>query len=237
MFTFGESVSPTRRPAAEGLRERNKREKLARIRKAARELFEKKGFEGATAREICRRARVGTGTLFLYVRDKRELVFLVFRDEARELLREGMARTREDMPLPEALMCVFGAFLEFYARNTALAEVIAAEFFYRARGSAEMAALTEEYLACIAELVERARARGSLRTDVPVAEQVNAFFAHYAAHVLAWFGDPAMDQAAAARALRRALALQIEGLAPRPPRARRGERTAAAAKAAKEEIR
>lgn len=230
-------MSATRRPAAEGLRERNKREKLARIRKAARDLFEKKGFEGATAREICRRARVGTGTLFLYVRDKRELVFLVFRDEARELLRAGMARTRDDMPLPEALMCLFGAFLEFYARNPALAEVIAAELFYRARGSAEMAALTEEYLASIARLVERARARGSLRTDVPVAEQVNAFFAHYAAAALAWFGDPALDRETAERALHRALELQIEGLAPHPPRARRRERITSATSADEEKSR
>jgi AcrR family transcriptional regulator len=144
-FSFGEAVPPSRQHAAEGLRERNKREKLARIRRAARELFEKQGFAGSTAREICRRARIGTGTLFLYVRDKRELLFLVFSDEARELLRAGMARTREEMPLPDALMCLFGAFLEFYARDLALSQVIATEFFYRTGHSAEMTALTEEY--------------------------------------------------------------------------------------------
>lgn len=230
-------MPPSRQHAAEGLRERNKREKLARIRRAARELFEKQGFAGSTAREICRRARIGTGTLFLYVRDKRELLFLVFSDEARELLRAGMARTREEMPLPDALMCLFGAFLEFYARDLALSRVIATEFFYRTGHSAEMTALTEEYLACIALLVERARARGELRTDVSVAEQVNAFFAHYAASMLAWLGDAVIDRDKTERALHRALELQIEGLAPPPPgagspgsehrvgrRSRRGER-------------
>ena len=53
----------------EGLRERNKREKLVRIRAAARALFAKRGFEATTAREICERAGIGTGTLFLYVKD------------------------------------------------------------------------------------------------------------------------------------------------------------------------
>lgn len=216
-------MRPSRRPAAEGLRERNKREKLARIRRAARELFEKKGFEGATAREICRRARVGTGTLFLYVRDKRELVFLVFRDEARDLLREGMARTGDETPLVEALMSVFGAFLRFYGRNPALTEALAVEFFTRGRSSPEIASLTQEYLACLACLVERARARGELRTDVPAAEQVSALFAHYTAGVLAWLGTPAADVETTELALRRSLTLQIEGLArrPAPTRARR----------------
>src|SRR5690606_35807052 len=80
-----------RRPArpAEGLRERNKREKRARIERAARELFERKGFEAATARAIAARARVGLGTLFLYARDKRELLFLVFAEESRRLFAEA----------------------------------------------------------------------------------------------------------------------------------------------------
>lgn len=209
-----------RRPAAPGLRERNKREKLARIRRAARELFEKKGYQGATAREICRRARVGTGTLFLYVRDKRELVFLVFRDEARELLEAGMARTRQDTPIVEALMCVFGAFLRFYGRNPALTGVLAAEFFDRSRTSPEIASLTQEYLASLARLVARARGRGELRTDVAASEQVGVFFAHYAAAVLAWLGDPAVEIELAERSLRRSLVLQVEGLAPRGASAR-----------------
>lgn len=219
-------MSPSFRPAAEGLRERNKREKRARIRKAARELFEKKGFEGATAREICRRARVGTGTLFLYVRDKRELAFLAFRDEAHDLLRAGRDRAHEDMSLPDALMCVFGPFLAFYRRNPALTEALAAEFFDRSRTSAEVASLTQEYLACLAELVERARTRAELRTDVPLDDQVKAFFAHYAAGVLAWLGDPALDLEATERSLRRALALQIEGFAPRPVESAAKRRTA-----------
>lgn len=213
-------MGPTVRPAAEGLRERNKREKLTRIRKAARELFEKKGFEGATAREICRRARVGTGTLFLYVRDKRELVFLAFRDEARELLRAGMARADAEIPLADALMCVFGAFLEFYGRSPALTDALATEFLGRGRTSTELASLTEEYLACLARLVERARARGELRTDVPVADQVGAFFAHYAAGVLTWLATPGADLEATERSLRRSLVLQIEGLGPRPAASR-----------------
>jgi AcrR family transcriptional regulator len=214
---FGEAMS--RRPA-EGLRERNKREKLARIKRAARELFAKKGFEDATAREICQRARIGTGTLFLYVRDKLELLFLVFADEARTMLQDGLAATREDMPLPEALMCVFGPFLDFYGRNRELARVIAGELFYRSREPAEMGALTGEYLAVLAQLVERARARGELRTDASLADQVNVLFATYAFHVHGWLSDSMGGRDEIEQSLRRTLVLQIEGLAARRVRRR-----------------
>ena len=54
-----------------GLRERNKAEKLQRIRKAARALFIKRGYDDTTMRDIAKRAEVGFGTLFTYASDKR----------------------------------------------------------------------------------------------------------------------------------------------------------------------
>ncbi|MBI4518741.1 MAG: TetR/AcrR family transcriptional regulator [Deltaproteobacteria bacterium] len=213
MFIVETGESPTR-AAPVGLRERNKQDKLARIKRAARELFAKKGFEGATARAICRRAGIATGTLFLYARDKRELLFLVFRDEVHEILRQRTARTCTTLPLADALMHLFRGFLDFYARSPELSRVIAGEFFYRTQQPAAMNALTEDYLAAIAALVERGRAGGELRTDVAVPDQVNAFFAHYAFHAQAWLADAVVDRQQVDRSLRRALELQIEGLAP-----------------------
>ncbi len=224
---------PTTKPAPLGRRERNKQDKLARITRAARELFERKGFAGATARAICRRARVATGTLFLYARDKRELLFLVFRDEARELLRAAAADERACESLPAALLRLLGRFFDFYARNPTLARGIADELFLRAREPAAMAALTQELLDRLTVLVERAQRRGEVRADVPAAEQAHAFFAHYALHAQVWLAVGTLDRRLARRALRRAIDLQIEGLAPRatrrkPPRgaARRAGRTA-----------
>src|SRR5262245_52925329 len=66
---------------AERLRERNKQEKLERIERAARLLFTQKGFDRTTTREIAHRARVGAGTLFLYAKDKRELLLRMFRTD------------------------------------------------------------------------------------------------------------------------------------------------------------
>ena len=61
-------------------RERNKLDKLRRIKAAARELFLEQGYDNATTREIARRADVGLGTLFSYASDKRDLLFLIYND-------------------------------------------------------------------------------------------------------------------------------------------------------------
>ena len=63
-----------------GLRERNKLEKIQRIKAAATKLFSEKGFDEATTRDIAKRAHVGKGTLFLYAKDKRDLVLLLYKD-------------------------------------------------------------------------------------------------------------------------------------------------------------
>ena len=47
-----------------GQRERNKRDKLRRIKAAAWELFLDKGYDATTTREIAVKAGVGLGTVF-----------------------------------------------------------------------------------------------------------------------------------------------------------------------------
>lgn len=201
-------------PAPPGLRERNKREKRLRIQRAARRLFEKQGFEATTARQIAARAGVGLGTLFLYARDKRDLLFLVFQDESRRLFAEGRGASADDAPLVDALMALFGCFLTFYARHPELSAAILQELFFRPYEPERLGALTREYGGHVAELVERARARGELRSDVPTAVAASACFAHYAYWVQAWLGTRLVSREQAEARLREALRLQIEGLRP-----------------------
>jgi AcrR family transcriptional regulator len=207
---------PAATTPAEGLRERNKREKRARIERAARELFERKGFEAATARAIAARARVGLGTLFLYARDKRDLLFLVFADESRRLFSEAerAVAKRPRAGLVDALMELFGRFLAFYAERPELAAALLREFFFRPYEPERLGALSREYGERVAALVERARAHGELRADLSVPAAAHALFAHYAYWTQAWLGSGAVTRAEAEARLREALALQIDGLRP-----------------------
>src|SRR5438093_2985297 len=74
--TSGDSAAPTL-----GLREKHKIDKLRRIRSSARKVFLEKGFDAATTREVAEIAEVSHATVFLYAKDKRDLLFLVFNDD------------------------------------------------------------------------------------------------------------------------------------------------------------
>jgi len=200
-------------PEAEiGLRERNKREKLSRITAAARELFRAQGFAETTAREICERAGIGTGTLFLYVRDKRELLFLSFEVDARRLFASGKAEVAKTTGLVEQLMCLFGRLTAYYAKDRVLSKAIVQELFFRTHDPGGIGRLTREFAEHVADLVEAAQARGEIRADLTPARAAMALFAHYAYWTLGWLGTELLSRESVEPGLRRALDLQVEGL-------------------------
>lgn len=85
------SVRQEDKPA--GLRERGKAERLRRITQAAKAVFLRDGYEAATTRSIAQMAEVGTGTVFSYVRDKRDLLFLILNDELDQLADSAVKQT------------------------------------------------------------------------------------------------------------------------------------------------
>jgi AcrR family transcriptional regulator len=206
---------------AQGLREKNKRDKLRRIRNAARALFAERGFEATTAREICERAGIGTGTLFLYVRDKRELLFLTFEEDARRIFADARAAAARETDFVAQLMAYFGRFIAYYARDAAHAKSLVQELFFREHDPERMGRLTLEYGAHVADLVAKAQARGELRADVHALLVANALFAHYAYWIQGWLGAAIVSREGAEAGLRQTLALQLDGLRPTPKQKRK----------------
>ena len=199
-------------PPIQGLRERNKRDKLRRIVNAARELFEEKGFEATTAREVCRRAQIGTGTLFLYVRDKHQLLILAFRDDSERLL-EGGPRRLSPKGVVDSWMAFFGRFVDFYGERPALARLFIRELSFRPdREFAETAALTQKLRERVEDLARQAQEAGELRKDVPLPEITNAVLSHWAFWVHLWLGSEMVAQRNVKKHLRRALELLFDGL-------------------------
>jgi AcrR family transcriptional regulator len=199
---------------AVGLRERKKQDKLARIVAAAAELFALRGFEGATGREISERAGIGTGTLFTYVRDKRELLFLVFRADAVRLLEEAEAASARRRDVVAALLALFRPFIDFYATRPALSRLFVRELFFRradeTRGVPE---LSERLAAAATAVLARARERGALRGDLPLAAATGAVMAQYAFWIQRWLGVGAVEHEQVEPALRAGLELLLRGMA------------------------
>ena len=194
---------------APGLRERNKREKRSRILAAARELFEERGFEQTTGRQICERAGVGTGTLFLYVNDKRELLLWVFEEDARRIL----TRRRLDAGSPvERWLSILGPFLTLYARNPRLSASYVQELLFRPERPPELIQLNQDLRDVVRDIAREAQTAGDLRRDVDAEEIALLVVGQYAYLVQLWLGVGALGARQVRTRLRRGLTLLLEGL-------------------------
>jgi AcrR family transcriptional regulator len=110
-----------RAPDATGLplRERSKRARRARILAAARTVFSEHGYETATTREIAERADVGRGTVFLYARDKRDLLLMIVNDDL-DRLTEHPHVFDHTPPLEDQVVAFFAPRYAFWGREPQL---------------------------------------------------------------------------------------------------------------------
>ncbi|MCW6003440.1 TetR/AcrR family transcriptional regulator [Micromonospora sp. CPCC 205371] len=102
------SVAP--RPV--GRRERNKQEKLDRITAAAGELFAEHGVDEVTTQQIADKADIGTGTLFLYAKNKGELLLLVQNSTYADALLKGKAAAETIPDVLDAVMAIVRPIVE-----------------------------------------------------------------------------------------------------------------------------
>jgi TetR/AcrR family transcriptional regulator, cholesterol catabolism regulator len=202
----------TRNAARPGARERRKEEKRARLREAAWELFCSQGYEATTTKQIAARAGVASGTLFLYARDKADLLFLVFHDRLATAVDEGM-RTLPQAPLLDQLEHLFGAFLRTYAEAPHVARWFVKELPGANGPNAQTTnQLTFALLHHLAGLIQQAQARGEIVADVAPVLLSQNLFALYFFTLLGWLSGLVTLETALPH-LRSSLALQLRGLA------------------------
>ncbi|HPH28244.1 MAG TPA: TetR/AcrR family transcriptional regulator [Pseudomonadota bacterium] len=215
-MTASESKSKKSTPTL-GLRERNRLDKIERLKRAAQHLFARKGFHETTIREIAERAGVGTGTVFLYVKDKASLLEFLFRDAVAAVQDEAFSTLPPDGTLLDQSIHVLSRFYDYYGRDRALSRLFVKELLFTDQQPGdEHFALTFSFIARLAGLVDAARQRGELRESAPAQQVALGFFAAYFL-VLVGFLDPvhgaAMSPELATQTLRGALDLQLRGVA------------------------
>jgi TetR/AcrR family transcriptional regulator len=93
-------------------RERNKQAKLDRITAAASALFAEHGIDDVTTQQIADAADIGTGTLFLYVKTKGELLLLVQNTHYARALEQGITAAENHEDVLDAVMAVLQPIVE-----------------------------------------------------------------------------------------------------------------------------
>lgn len=181
---------PARTPGPDGLRQRNKEDKLQRIRDAAWQLFTQQGYDVTTTRAVAERAQIGTGTLFLYARSKSDLLFLVFREQLERLCDRGFATIPRDGPLLDALVHLFAGFYSCYAEVPDLGRRFVRELLtLSAEQKRSYEDLNHRFLQALSGLLVTAQQRGEARADLQAPLFAASLFAVYGFHVLTWLDE------------------------------------------------
>ena len=216
-----EEPSLTDRPEAPdaaaplSLRERKKRDKLAAIRVAARELFAEHGVDGATTRAISERAGIGVGTLFSYFPDKQSLLTHLFVTEIGEVADAAVVAAKGSAaPLVDRLLGIFRAAFAWYARDERLARAVIREFLFLSPDNKRaFEASSLGFVTKLAALVDDARERGEIPAASPGMLVATACFAQYFFALTSWLGGTVAPSARDA-VLRQLLERTVHG----PPR-------------------
>lgn len=197
-------------------REARKEDKRARLRDAAWELFITAGYDATTTKAIAGRAGVASGTLFLYARDKADLLFLVFHERLSAAVDEGLRTLPVGAPLLEQLMHLYAGFFRVYAVAPEVARAFIKELPGADGPNAQVVnQLTMSLITHIGGLIQRAQANGEIAVDVPPMLLARNTFALYFMAVLGWLSRMTTLEGALDPLLRSSLALQLRGLAPR----------------------
>lgn len=163
-------------PPDDGRLVRGRRSRAA-ILKAARELFEEKGFDQATLRTIAKRAGMGASSIYRHFQSKEELLIADLDD----LQEEAWKRFREGDDRKAATRQRVNRFLD--VQHELLAEdsdltLIALRATTRpgARVSAQVLALNDRTIGLLMEVMQMGRMQAKLRRDVDVLEAARVIF-------------------------------------------------------------
>lgn len=201
-----------------GLRERGKRDRLQRLHRAAADVFRARGYDAATTREIAQQADVSVGTLFVYARDKRDLLFLVINDDLDVVLQRALlASARPGAPLDQ-LAELLGPIYAYFAGELELARPALREVVHYDRPAAGVGEQARRYLRrldtwqdAIAAVLARAGQAGQLRLDVPAALLARVLFDVHLVEVRRWMNAGQPDPAQGQAMLRRMFAAVLKG--------------------------
>ncbi|MFA5516492.1 MAG: TetR/AcrR family transcriptional regulator [Desulfuromonadales bacterium] len=91
-------------------------DKRSALLQAALELFAEKGFNGSSTALIAKRAGVASGTLFLYFKNKEELIRELF-NEVRAQIDAVALENVADLAMPEHFLQAFSQILRYFLAN------------------------------------------------------------------------------------------------------------------------
>jgi AcrR family transcriptional regulator len=184
-------------------RDEGKADTRDRVARAARALFEARGFAGTTVRMIADAAGVGTGTVLFHFGSKVDLLVLCWAEEI-EAAIVGQLATMPAGPVEAQIAHIFRGFYAVYGARPDLARVYVQQLLVTpADRAGPYDAVTAAFIAQLAGMV----ATAPLRREADPAVLARAVFGLYVLDLATYLRDPVPPDEAAARLEREVAAL------------------------------
>lgn len=159
-------------------REKNKEETRRIIFETAYALFEEKGYEKMTMRELAAKAGVGIGTIFQHFKDKANLLVSVFEHDFHPLVKETL-NTLPEANLKKQLLFMVKKFYQYYARRPHISRMLVKELYIDQQNFDRISTSLRDDLATVATLFEAAKERGEIRAEVSTTDAVQLWWSYY----------------------------------------------------------
>lgn len=162
----------------------------AAILKAAKDLFVRDGFDGASIRDVAEAAGVGVGSVHAHFGDKDRLLLACFLEQIEDAVSLGLETLDAEAPLLDQLCHLVRVLYVAYARHPALSRVmLRVTLFPNPEEAVGDEAIRAEFLGEVTTLFRAARERGEItRLDADGALAAQAFFSFYAAALFGGVG-------------------------------------------------
>ena len=150
-----------------GEAEREGSDKYRRILESAIRVFAQKGFHNTKVSEIADEAQVADGTIYLYFKNKDEILIKVFEESLSQIIRRCQEEL-EKIPDPiERIKRFIWFHLELLEENQALAEVLQVELRQSNKFMKEyLPSQWLAYLEIIANLIREGQKAGMIREEI-----------------------------------------------------------------------
>jgi TetR/AcrR family fatty acid metabolism transcriptional regulator len=154
--------------------------KRKRIMQAALRIFSQKGYSPTALDEIAQEAGIAKGTLYLYFKDKEDLICSTLISVLDDIKERMMERISEDMDPVETLGEIARALFEYFSENNEFYNVYLTILNYNLVSNYttlfdRMLARKKELYQFESQLVDAAKDLGSIRRDLATEDIVMAF--------------------------------------------------------------
>ena len=202
-----------------GVRERSKQERQDRITMAARKLFAEHGYDATTLRQVAESAGLGLGTLFNYISDKRDLIYLIFNSEVEQVTDVALASPRSWQTFNEKILVMLEHNYRLFGSEPVLSRILLSEVLQLTPGLhlGEHVAIRDRFIRGMQDVVEEAQQSGEIGSTESSELIARHLFFTYSAALRWWLAtSETPDWRAGMRDAAHLLRMQTAGLSLQP---------------------